>query len=154
MTQRVRNYYNHAPASIKAMMDLEKSFADSGIEKTIQEFVKLRASQINGCAFCIHMHSTDLRKMGESEMRLYMLSAWHESSLYTPRERAALAWTEALTLIADTHAPDADYEALKAEFNEAEQVQLSLMIGAINAWNRLAIGVRAEHPVEHAREVA
>ena len=154
MTQRVRNYYNHAPAAIKAMMDLEKSFADSSIEKTIQEFVKLRASQINGCAFCIHMHSTDLRKMGESEMRLYMLNAWHESSLYTPRERAALAWTESLTRIADTHAPDADYEVLKAEFNEAEQVQLSLMIGAINAWNRLAIGVRAEHPVEHAREVA
>jgi AhpD family alkylhydroperoxidase len=154
MTQRVHNYYSHAPASIKAMMDLEKSFADSSIEKTIQELVKLRASQINGCAFCIHMHSTDLRKMGESEMRLYMLNAWHESSLYTPRERAALGWTEALTRVADTHAPDADYEALKAEFSEAEQVQLTLMIGAINAWNRLAIGVRADHPVEHAREVA
>ncbi|MBA2932909.1 carboxymuconolactone decarboxylase family protein [Sphingomonas sp. CGMCC 1.13654] len=154
MTQRVRNYYSLAPAGIKAMMDLEKSFADSGIEKTIQELVKLRASQINGCAFCIHMHTTDMRKMGESEMRLYMLNAWHESSLYTSRERAALAWTEALTRIADTHAPDADYEVLKAEFSDAEQVQLTLMIGAINAWNRLAIGLRADHPVERAREVA
>ena len=154
MTQRVRNYYNLAPAAIKAMMDLEKSFADSDIEKTIQELVKLRASQINGCAFCLHMHATDLRKMGESEMRLYMLDAWHESSLYTPRERAALAWTEALTRVADTHAPDADYAALKAAFSEAEQVQLTLMIGAINAWNRLAIGMRADHPVERAREVA
>jgi len=154
MTQRVSHYYNHAQASIKAMMDLEKSFADSSVEKTIQELVKLRASQINGCAFCIHMHATDLRKMGESEMRLYMLNAWHESSLYTPRERAALGWTEALTRVADTHAPDADYAALKAAFSEAEQVQLTLMIGAINAWNRLAIGMRADHPVERAREVA
>lgn len=154
MTQRVRNYYNFAQAGIKAMMALEQSFADSGIETTIQHLVKLRASQINGCAFCIHMHATDLRKMGESEMRLYMLDAWHESSLYSPRERAALAWTEALTRVADTHAPDADYDMLKGEFSEAEQVQLTLMIGAINAWNRLAIGMRADHPVEHAREVA
>ena len=154
MTQRVRNYFNLAPASIKALMALEQSFADSGIEPTIRELVKLRASQINGCAYCIHMHATDLRKMGESEMRLYMLDAWHESSLYTPRERAALAWTEALTRIADTHAPDADYEAIKAEYSDAEQVQLTLMIGAINAWNRLAIGMRAEHPVERAREAA
>ncbi len=154
MTQRVRNYFNFAPAGIKALMALEQSFADSGIEPTIRELVKLRASQINGCAYCIHMHATNLRKMGESEMRLYMLDAWHESSLYTPRERAALAWTEALTRITDTHAPDADYEAIKAEYSEAEQVQLTLMIGAINAWNRLAIGMRAEHPVERAREVA
>ena len=154
MTQRVRNYYNLAPASIKAMMALEQSFADSSIEETIQHLVKLRASQINGCAFCIHMHATDLRRMGESEMRLYMLDAWHESSLYSPRERAALAWTEALTRIADTHAPDAPYAMLKSAFSEGEQVQLTLMIGAINAWNRLAIGMRADHPVEHAREVA
>jgi len=154
MTQRVRNYYNFAPAGIKAMMALEQSFADSSIETTIQHLVKLRASQINGCAFCIHMHATDLRKMGESEMRLYMLDAWHESSLYSPRERAALAWTEALTRVADTHAPDADYDILKGAFGEAEQVQLTLMIGAINAWNRLAIGMRADHPVERAREVA
>ena len=154
MTQRVSHYYNLAPAAIKALMDLEKSFADSSVEKTIQELVKLRASQINGCAYCIHMHSTDLRKMGESEMRLYMLNAWHESSLYSPRERAALGWTEALTRVADTHAPGADYEVLKAEFSDAEQVQLTLMVGAINAWNRLAIGMRADHPVERAREVA
>jgi AhpD family alkylhydroperoxidase len=136
------------------MYALEQSFADSGVEPRIRELVKLRASQINGCAFCIHMHATDLRKAGESEMRLYMLDAWRESSLYTPRERAALGWTEALTRVADTHAPDADYDALKAQFSEAEQVQLTLMIGAINAWNRLAIGMRVDHPVEHAREVA
>jgi AhpD family alkylhydroperoxidase len=130
------------------MYALEASFASSGIEKTIKELVKLRASQINGCAFCIHMHSTDLRKAGESEMRLYMLDAWRESSLYSDRERAALGWTEALTRIADTHAPDSDYEVLKAQFDDEEQVQLTLMIGAINAWNRLAIGFRAAHPVD------
>lgn len=148
MTQRLTNYHLLAPASIKAMYTLEASFASSGIEQAIKELVKLRASQINGCAFCIHMHSTDLRKAGESEMRLYMLDAWRESSLYSGRERAALGWTEALTRIADTHAPDADYEALRAEFTDEEQVQLTLMIGAINAWNRLAIGFRAAHPVE------
>jgi AhpD family alkylhydroperoxidase len=152
MPQRVRNYAAHASAGIKAMMALEQSFADSSIEPTIRELVKLRASQLNGCAYCIHMHATDLRKSGESEMRLYLLDAWRESSLYSPRERAALTWTEALTRIADTHAPQADYDLLKAVFTEAEQVQLTLMIGAINAWNRLAIGLRAEHPVERARD--
>ena len=127
---------------------------DSGLPPKLLHLVKMRASVINGCAFCLDMHSKDARKAGESEQRLYVLNAWHESSLYTARERAALAWTEALTRVADTHAPDADYEVLKAEFSDAEQVQLTLMIGAINAWNRLAIGLRAEHPVERAREVA
>ena len=154
MTQRVTNYHLLAPESIKAMYALEASFASSGIEKTIKELVKLRASQINGCAFCIHMHATDLRKAGESEMRLYMLDAWRESSLYSERERAALGWTEALTRIADTHAPDSDYETLKAQFSDEEQVQLTLMIGAINAWNRLAIGLRAVHPIERVHAAA
>jgi AhpD family alkylhydroperoxidase len=154
MTQRVTNYHLLAPESIKAMYALEASFASSGIEKTIKELVKLRASQINGCAFCIHMHAIDLRKAGESEMRLYMLDAWRESSLYSERERAALGWTEALTRIADTHAPDSDYETLKAQFNDEEQVQLTLMIGAINAWNRLAIGLRAAHPIERVHAAA
>jgi AhpD family alkylhydroperoxidase len=148
MTQRLKAYHTLAPDSIKAMYALEASFASSSIEQGIRELVKLRASQINGCAFCIHMHATDLRKAGESEMRLYMLDAWRESSLYTDRERAALGWTEALTRIADTHAPDADYDALRAQFSDAEQVQLTLMIGAINAWNRLAIGFRAAHPAD------
>ena len=106
----------------------------------------MRASQINGCAFCLHMHSRDARAQGESEERLYLLDAWRESSLYTDRERAALAWTEALTLIADTHAPDADFEGLKPHFSETEIVDLTLLIGQINAWNRLAIGFRGQHP--------
>jgi AhpD family alkylhydroperoxidase len=154
MTQRVNNYFKLAPQAIQAMLALEASLKASGIEQRILEFVKLRASQINGCAYCIHMHATDMRKAGETEMRLYMLNAWRESSLYTPRERAALAWTEALTLVAQTGAPDADYDLVKAEFTEGEQVNLTLMIGAINAWNRLAIGMRADHPVDKARDAA
>lgn len=154
MTQRVKNYHKLAQQPIQALLALETSLKASGLEHSIIEFVKLRASQINGCAYCIHMHATDMRKAGETEMRLYMLNAWRESSLYTPRERAALAWTEALTLVAQTGAPDADYDLVKAEFTEGEQVNLTLMIGAINAWNRLAIGMRADHPVDKARDAA
>jgi AhpD family alkylhydroperoxidase len=154
MTPRIRNPHALAPEGIKAMMALEESVKNSGLDPVLMELVKLRASQINGCAFCIHMHATDLRKMGESEMRLYLLDAWRESSLYTPRERAALGWTEALTRIADTGAPDADYEALKAEFSEAEQVQLTLLVGAINAWNRLQVGFRVAHPLDRPRAAA
>ena len=154
MTPRIRNPHALAPEGIKAMMALEESVKNSGLDPVLIELVKLRASQINGCAFCIHMHATDLRKMGESEMRLYLLDAWRESSLYTPRERAALGWTEALTRIADTGAPDADYDALKAEFSEAEQVQLTLLIGAINAWNRLQVGFRVAHPLDRPRAAA
>ncbi|MCY1056818.1 carboxymuconolactone decarboxylase family protein [Nannocystis sp. SCPEA4] len=147
-TPRLQNPFKHAPEGIKAMMALEASFKSSGLEHSVIELVKLRASQINGCAFCIHMHATDARKAGETEMRLYMLNAWRESSLYTPRERAALAWTESLTRLAETGAPDADYELVKAQFSEAEQVQLTLLIGAINVWNRLQVGLRAAHPVD------
>ena len=100
------------------------------------------------------LHATDARKEGETEMRLYMLNAWRESTFYTPRERAALAWTESLTLIAATGAPDKDYELVKSEFNDAEQVNLTLLIGAINAWNRLAIGFRLAHPKEGGRAAA
>lgn len=148
MTPRLDNPHALAPASVKAMYALHASFAGSSIGHNLHELVNLRASQINGCAFCIHMHSTDLRQHGESEMRLYMLGAWRESTLYSARERAALGWTEALTRLAETGAPDADYAALKAEFSEEEQVQLSFMIGAINVWNRVQVGFRAAHPVE------
>ena len=120
----------------------------SGLEKSLIELVKTRASQINGCAYCINMHTQDARKQGETEQRLYLLNAWHESPLYTDRERAALAWTEALTLIAETHAPDNLYEDVRAHFSEAETVNLTMLIGAINAWNRLAIAFRAVHPVK------
>src|SRR5690606_12976736 len=148
MTPRLQNPYRHAQEGIKAMMALEASFKASGLEHGLTHLVKLRASQINGCAFCIHMHATDARTAGETELRLYMLGAWRESSLYSERERAALAWTEALTRLAETGAPDADYAQIEAQFSEAEQVQLTLLIGAINVWNRLQVGFRAAHPVE------
>jgi len=150
MTPRLNDPYKLAPAPIKAMMALEAALAGSGLDHELLELIKLRASQINGCAFCIHMHTTDLRKHGEIEMRLYMLDAWRESPLYSNRERAALAWTEALTKLSQTGAPDADYEDLKAEFTEAEQVNLTLAIGAINVWNRLQVGFRAQHPMDEA----
>jgi AhpD family alkylhydroperoxidase len=141
------DYFKAAPATMQAMLDLEKKVAASGLERSLIELAKTRASQINGCAFCIHMHTRDARAHGESEERLYLLDAWRESPLYSSRERAALEWTEALTLIAQTHAPDAAYEALEAEFNAEEQVKLSLLIATINAWNRLAIGFRSIHAV-------
>ena len=132
MTPRVTNPFKSAPEGIKAMMALEAALKIESVGHNLTELVKLRASQINGCAYCIHMHATDLRAHGESEMRLYMLSAWRESPLYSERERAALAWTEALTLVAQTGAPDADYEVLKGQFDESEIVHLTLLIGAIN----------------------
>jgi AhpD family alkylhydroperoxidase len=154
MTPRLNDAFKLAPAAVKAMYNLEAALQASGLDHNLLELVKLRASQINRCAFCIHMHTTDLRKHGESEMRLYMLNAWRESPLYTARERAALAWTEALTLVAETGAPDADYELIKAEFTEAEQVNLTFAIGAINTWNRLQVGFRALHAVEESRDAA
>lgn len=154
MTPRLENPIKLAPEAIKAMVALEAALKASGLEPSLLELVKLRASQINACAFCIHMHASDLRKRGETEMRLYMLNAWRESSLYSARERAALAWTEALTLLAETGAPDADYALVSAEFTPAEQVNLTLAVGAINVWNRLQVGLRAAHPVESARGAA
>ena len=147
-------FYQAAPETIKALSAVETQIVASGLEKSLIELVKTRASQINGCAFCINMHTQDARKLGETEQRLYMLSAWRESPLYTDRERAALAWTEAVTLIADTHAPDDLYEELRAHFSEAEMVNLTMLIGAINAWNRIAISFRAIHPVKAKAAVA
>jgi AhpD family alkylhydroperoxidase len=141
------NYYQAAPETIKALVAVEDQVKASGLEQSLIELVKTRASQINGCAFCINMHTADARKYGETEQRLYLLNAWRESPLYTERERAALRWTEALTLISETHAPDEDYEAMRAQFSETEAVNLTVLIGAINAWNRVAIGFRAVHPV-------
>lgn len=145
------NPYAAAPETVKAMMALETHLATSGLETSLYHLVKTRASQINGCAYCVHMHTKDARAHGETEERLYLLSAWQESPLYTERERAALAWTESLTLIAQTHAPDDVYAAVKAQFSDEELVKLTVLIGAINAWNRLAIGFRSIHPVKSAQ---
>lgn len=141
-----------APGAMQVMLALEGHVQSSGLEPSLIELVKTRASQINGCAFCIHMHTRDALARGETAERLFLLDAWRESPLYSDRERAALAWTEALTLVAQTHAPDADYEAARRHFAEAELVELTLLIATINAWNRIAIGFRLVHPVksEHA----
>src|SRR6201987_450052 len=141
------NFYQAAPDTMKALMALETQIASSGLEQSLMELVKSRASQINGCAFCINMHTQDARKRGETEQRLYLLNAWREAPLYTDRERAALAWTEAVTLISQTHAPDDVYSEVRAHFSEAETVNLTMLIGAINTWNRLAISFRALPPV-------
>ena len=154
MSPRVANPYDLAPTTLKAMLAVESSLRASGLEASLLDLVKMRASQINGCAFCIGMHATEARKRGETEMRLYMLNAWRESPLYSDRERAALAWTEALTRVAETGAPDQDYAPLKAAFTEAEQVHLTLQIGTINLWNRLQVGLRAVPEPVPARHAA
>src|SRR6201996_6887616 len=142
------NFYQAAPDAMKAMMALENQIQSSGLEQSLMELVKTRASQINGCAFCIDMHTRDARKRGETEQRLYLLNAWREAPCYTDRERAALAWTEAVTLISETHAPDDVYNEVRAHFSEAETVNLTVLIGAINTWNRLSIAFRAVPPVK------
>jgi len=143
MTTRF-NYYKLAHDGVKHLAEIETYLHGSGLEASLLELVKMRASQINGCAFCLDMHSKDAREAGETEQRLYGLDAWHESGFYSERERAALAWTEALTRIADTHAPDEVYAQVAKQFNEKEIADLSLAIVAINGWNRLAIGSRAK----------
>jgi len=144
------DYHKASPALMKSVLALENAIRQSGLDSILIELVKLRASQINGCAYCIHMHSNDLRRLGESEDRMHLLAAWRESPLYTDRERAALAWTEALTLISETHAPDDAYEEVRRHFTEDETVKLTVLIGMINLWNRIAIGFRSVHPVESA----
>lgn len=143
MTQRF-SYDKAAPKAAQAMFALHRYVENSGLEHSLLELVKTRASQINGCAFCIDMHTKDARAAGETEQRLYALNAWRETDFYTDRERAALAWTESLTLISQTHAPDADYETARSEFSETELVNLTLAIITINGWNRLAIAFREE----------
>ncbi|NCA85056.1 MAG: carboxymuconolactone decarboxylase family protein [Clostridia bacterium] len=141
MEPRIK-YSEKAPDAIKGMLDLEKYVHGSGLERTLYELVKTRASQINGCAYCLDMHTKDARKAGETEQRLYALSAWREAPFYTDRERAALAWTEALTLISENDVADALYEATRKYFDEKEIIALTMAIIAINGWNRLAIGFR------------
>lgn len=148
------NPYAIAPDAIATMRGMEDYLKTCGLEHSLIELVKMRASQINGCAFCLHMHSMDARAAGETEARLYLLNAWRESQLYTARERAALEWTEALTLVAQTQAPDAAYEAVKAQFTPKEIVDLTMLIGTINVWNRLSIGLRSVHPEDSKHAAA
>lgn len=137
------NYAKAAPGLMKAMHGLEAYLANCGLEPTLKELVKMRASQINGCAYCLDMHSQDARALGETEQRLYALSAWEETPFFTERERAALLWTEKVTLISVDHVPDEVYERVRQHFSEEELANLTLVVATINAWNRLGISFRA-----------
>ena len=136
------DYTKASPEAYKAMVQLEGVVRRSGIDLKLLELIKIRASQLNGCAYCIDMHTKDARHKGETEQRIYALDAWRETPFFTDKERAALAWTEAITNIQQGHAPEAVYRELIAHFNENEQVSLTLAITTINAWNRIAIGFR------------
>jgi len=143
-----------APEGYKAMSGLQAYVTGSGLEPLLLELVKIRASQINGCAFCIAMHTKDARKLGESDERMHLLNAWEEAPVFSPRERAALAWTEAVTLVTEGHVPDAVYEEARKHFSEKELVDLTYAVMAINAWNRLAIALRMQPVVARARATA
>ena len=138
------------PGFSKAMATLDRAATraldDAGIEPRLRELVRIRASQLNGCAYCIDMHTKDARAIGETEQRIYALPAWRETPFFTARERAALAFTESVTLLASTHVPDADYAAVAAEFSPAEVGALVALIVAINAWNRIGVATRAWEP--------
>lgn len=139
--QRI-NYSKTVPEAVEILSKLEAHVRNSGFEQGLIELVKLRASQINGCAYCIDMHTKDARLHGESEQRLYGITAWWETPFYTERERAALLWTEAVTKISEDHVPDEVYEQVREHFTEKELVNLTLAVIAINSWNRLAISFR------------
>jgi len=141
MEQRL-DYLTATPNVVRAMLGLHKPLSQSGLEKGLLDLVYFRVSQINGCAYCLDMHSKDLRAHGETEQRLYMLDAWRETPFFTEKERAALSWTESLTNIQAGHAPDEVYDELSRNFSEEERVNLTLAITTINAWNRIAIGFR------------
>jgi len=136
------DFYEASPEALKALVALEVATGKLGLDPLLVDLVRLRASQINGCAFCVDLHSGDARRKGETERRLHALPVWRETPFFTPRERAALAWTEAVTNVAATHIPDAEYDTLRSAFSEREMVDLTLTIGVINTWNRLAIGFR------------
>ena len=141
MTQRL-DFYNANPNAIKALLGLEKRISESSLEKSLVELIRLRASLINGCAYCIDLHTADARKGGEDDHRLATLSVWRETPFFTDRERAALAWTEAVTLVSQDHVPDEVWTAVRPHFDDAELVDLTLLISTINTWNRFAISFR------------
>jgi len=140
METRVRWYTDEA--AVKAIMGMGEYAEHCGLERSLLDLVLIRASQINGCAYCLDMHSKDARASGETEQRIYVLNAWSETSYFTDRERAALAWTEAVTLVAEGHVPDAVYEQVRPHFSEAELIGLTMTIATINSWNRLNVSFR------------
>ncbi|GFE50098.1 alkyl hydroperoxide reductase AhpD [Roseobacter cerasinus] len=150
MTQRL-DYMTAAPDAVKAVYGLEQYVAqDAGLERRLIHLLKLRASLINGCAYCVDMHTREARKDGLSEQWIALVAVWHEAAVYTPRERALLAWTDALTKVAETGAPDEAYEAMREHYSDKEITDYSVAIGTINIWNRLAVGFRMQHTVDRA----
>jgi len=143
-----------SPAAYKALSGVQAYVDQSGLERSLLELVKVRASQINGCAFCLVMHTNEARKRGESDERMYLLDAWHEAPVFTARELAALAWVEAVTLIADSHVPDEVYEEAREHFSEKELVDLTMAVIAINAWNRASIAFRVTPQLQVAKSAA
>lgn len=143
MKMRIDYHNKFSEEPLQAMLTLEKYVHKCGLDPKLLELVKMRASQINGCAYCLDMHSKDARAQGETEQRLYALNAWRETPFYSERERAALEWTEAVTLVSQTHVPDEVYEQVRKHFSEKELLDLTFAVVAINSWNRLAISLRA-----------
>ncbi|MCJ7994960.1 carboxymuconolactone decarboxylase family protein [Rhizobium cremeum] len=137
-----------SPAAFKAVYALELFVQNSGLSRAEIHLIKLRASIINGCAYCVDMHVKESRHDGLSEQWINLMSVWRESPIYTPRERALLAWVDAVTNIAATGAPDAEFQALKEYFSEAEIANITVAIGTINVWNRIAVGFRSQHPID------
>lgn len=137
------NYAKAAPGAYRAMAALERYVRECGLEPSLIELVKIRASQINGCAFCLDMHTKDARALGETEQRIYTLSAWRETPFFTEREQAALLWAETVTLVSETHVPDDIYEQVRQHFSDEELINLTMAIVTINGWNRLAISFRS-----------
>ena len=136
------NFYTVNPDVMKTLVALEQRIAKSGLDQTLVELVRLRASQINGCAFCLDMHVSDATKAGESSRRLATVAAWRETPFFSDRERAALEWTESLTLVSQNHVPDAVWEAVRPHFTDAELMELTAVVTSINSWNRFAIAFR------------
>jgi AhpD family alkylhydroperoxidase len=145
-TSRV-NYAQVAPHTFKALLGLEKSMGESSLDKSLHELIKIRASQLNACAYCIDLHTRDAIKLGETPRRIFALSAWYETPFFTGRERAALLWTETLTLLAEKGAPEAIYNQVAEHFSERELADLTFAIATINAWNRFGVGfaMQPEH---------
>jgi AhpD family alkylhydroperoxidase len=153
MSPRI-DYSKVAPGALRAMFGLETYVRGSGLEESLLNLIRMRASQINGCAYCLDMHSKDARAAGETEQRLYLLNAWREAPFYTERERAALAWTEALTLVAEDHVPDEVFDEVRPHFSDEELAGLSLAIVSINGWNRLNIAFKTEAGTYQPGDVA
>ncbi|TWF53201.1 carboxymuconolactone decarboxylase family protein [Neorhizobium alkalisoli] len=148
------NFYKAAPDAYKAVADLETYVQNSGLERRFIHLIKLRASIINGCAYCVDMHVKESRHDGLSEQWINLMSVWWESPVYDDKERALLGWVDAVTKISETGIPDSAYEAFKAHFSEEEMTKITVAIGAINVWNRLAVGFRAQHPIDKVANAA